>query len=190
MEVHAFEPNPELWPIIEAKIVGAEFSCITLHKVGLGDKDEVLVFRVPVETNSGTGHFIEFDSDPVEGQRTLPVKHGDRYLASQGVERVDVVKMDIQGFEPHALQGLRKTLIRDRPVVSVEIGDENRAAIPTLAALAAMLPSSYSFRAIGYHTGAFTRRARLGALEAERFVRFDGNLFCVPSERLELIERD
>lgn len=179
-EVHGFEPNPSLWPIVEAKIAAAELGTLRLHRVGLGEADAQLGFAIPEKSNSGTGQFLPTG---MPAEQVLPIRNGDAYLAAAGITRVSFMKMDVQGFEPQALRGLARTLERDRPFVCVEVGDENRAAIPALASLAALLPSGYEFNHVGYDTGLVFRRPRLQPLTAERFPRFEGNVFCAPAER-------
>jgi FkbM family methyltransferase len=186
--VLAFEPNPALWPIIEAKIEAAKFADIQLHTVGLGDRDEIRGFQIPDEWNSGTGRFLARNADRVDIDQWLPVRHGDDYLAGHGVSKVDVLKIDIQGFERHALKGLSGTIGRNRPLICIEIGDENRTSIPTLSALASLLPERYAFRRVRHDNVLLFRRPRLDTLDANEFSAFDGNTFCVPEERLDWLE--
>jgi FkbM family methyltransferase len=187
--VLAFEPNPELWPIIEAKIAAAEFENVQLHTVGIGDRDELLAFDIPDRWNSGTGRFLAQDADRPPIAQRLPVRRGDDYLEAHGVSDVDVIKIDVQGFELHVLRGLSKTLARSRPLVCVEIGDENRESIPTLSALASLLPERYVFRRTLYDNLLLFRRARLETLNPDGFDTFDGNALCVPEEHLGWLER-
>ncbi|MBX9634038.1 MAG: FkbM family methyltransferase, partial [Magnetospirillum sp.] len=49
----------------------------------------------------------------------LPVMRGDEALA--GLARVDVIKIDTEGFEAKVLAGLKETLARHRPVVLFEL---------------------------------------------------------------------
>jgi FkbM family methyltransferase len=181
--VQAFEPNPDLWPIFEAKVKAASLQHVQLNKLGLGDVDEVLSFSVPEASNSGTGQFHAQALSAPAGAVQLPIRHADRFLAEQGVAKVDVIKIDIQGFEPQALRGLRATLQRDRPVVSVELGSENRDGVPDLAALQALLPVNYSFYRVRLDNWLLVRQASLAQLDARSFAGFDGNLFCLPQER-------
>jgi FkbM family methyltransferase len=188
--VEAFEPNPELWPIIETKLAAAGFSHVRLHKVGLGDQDESLEFYLPEGHNSGTGTFVGDDAGQSATGHTLPIRQGDAFLISQGVRKIDLMKIDIQGFEPQALRGLKTTLVRDRPIVCIEIGNENRQAMPTLDALASLLPERYIFRAIRRQEILIYRRSRIAELVPQAFKQFDGNLFCLPEERRTWIDDD
>jgi hypothetical protein len=50
-----------------------------------------------------------------------PVITLDAYCAEHGVEKVDFIRMDIEGAEQKALEGARGLLDRDRPHVLLEI---------------------------------------------------------------------
>lgn len=52
------------------------------------------------------------------GARGAPL---DRLLAEQGIERVDLVKLDVDGFECDVLAGAGTMLRRDRPTLVMEI---------------------------------------------------------------------
>jgi FkbM family methyltransferase len=182
--VHAFEPNPQLWNEFDRKVVVSGLSSVTLHKVGLGHEDGLLQFELENETNSGTGHFTT-DSDQSRGRgqiQTLPVRNGDRYLAEAGIGHVDVVKMDIQGFEPEALAGLRETLRRDRPLLCIEVSLDNSEKFESFDGLRRCLPGGYSF----FHIC----NQNVGPLRTGRFKNFSGdinalrgNLFAIPLGR-------
>lgn len=188
--VMAFEPNPSLWPAIEAKIRVANLRDVSLHKVGLGDQDAILRFRIPDAENSGTGQFVkssEVGEDTAE--QRLPVRRGDHFLAEQNVGHVDIIKIDIQGFEAPALKGLQATLESSRPVLSIEIGAENREEIPSLEALAVLLPKGYGFRMVRQYRRLLVRVPKLVKVAAADFGNVDGNVFCVPEERLAILDR-
>jgi FkbM family methyltransferase len=54
----------------------------------------------------------------------LAVRRGDTYLKSAGVDRVDILKIDVEGGEAAVLAGLRDVLESCRPMVVVEINVE------------------------------------------------------------------
>lgn len=181
-DVHAFEPNPALWSIVEAKAAAAQLGNIRLHKCGLADRDDVLTFHVPDGTNSGTGQFVDGTLVVDAAVQTLPVRNGDAFLAAQQISKIDLIKIDVQGFEPQVLIGLKTTIAASRPVISVEIGAENRGAIPTLEDLTSLLPGHYTFARIAFrHVGPLLFRKTTG-LSPSDFASFEGNLLCVPEE--------
>jgi hypothetical protein len=71
----------------------------------------------------GMGTFARVEPDcglKVTSSINVPVKTGDEALPAD--ERPLVfVKMDVEGFEVHALRGLRKTLLTHRPIVANEL---------------------------------------------------------------------
>jgi FkbM family methyltransferase len=182
-DVHAFEPNPTLWPFIEAKMAAARFTNVSLHKFGLASDDRTLSFHVPDSANSGTGHFMTEPRFPSAEVNTLPVRNGDDFLSRHGISKVDLVKIDVQGFESEVLRGLSECLNKKRPIVCVEIGSENRIAIPTLESLRSLLPPDYSFLMFDYsHIGPL-RIGNFDQLQSDRFGAWEGNLFCLPLEK-------
>jgi FkbM family methyltransferase len=115
--VHAFEPTPEL----AAQI---------LSNLELNGLENVYVNEVAVSEVAGRAilHFSEPD-DPGENSivnlapcaRALqvPTITLDEYVASHGIGRVDVIKMDIEGAEMPALRGARELLSGDDSPVLV-----------------------------------------------------------------------
>ena len=49
----------------------------------------------------------------------VPLATLDSIVAELGLERIDYIKMDIEGAERHALQGARETLQQHRPTLSI-----------------------------------------------------------------------
>ena len=47
-------------------------------------------------------------------------------------ERVDFVKIDIEGFELEALIGMKKTILMDKPCILIEIWKENFERVNSL----------------------------------------------------------
>jgi FkbM family methyltransferase len=60
-------------------------------------------------------------SQPIE---IVPVRRLDDVLAELGVEKVDVIKLDIEGAEWMALRGALKTITQSRPTLILEIARE------------------------------------------------------------------
>jgi hypothetical protein len=65
----------------------------------------------------------------------------DSFLAAAGVDHVDLIKIDIDGFECGMLRGSRATLERMRPILVMELSphqlDENGGSIAELVELLA-----------------------------------------------------
>ena len=53
----------------------------------------------------------------------VTVRRIDDLLEESGIHSVDLIKMDIEGSEYHALRGAAKTLTKHRPVVIIELNE-------------------------------------------------------------------
>jgi Methyltransferase FkbM domain len=97
-------------------------------------------------------------------------------------ERLDVVKLDIEGYETNFLEGGRKTIFSHRPVILMEVSRQHQKqrGIDFDTAVPSLLPDRYAF----------------AELRSGRIVRIDGLAQCtdtdvlvIPEERLAEIDR-
>src|SRR6266852_1368921 len=86
---------------------------VILYPKGVWDKDEMLVMRVDPD-NSAADSFIIRRPGAVETKQ-LPLTTIDKLVAELKLDRVDYIKMDIEGAEQRALQGCRDTLGKYHP---------------------------------------------------------------------------
>jgi len=187
-QVHAVEPFPPVLTRLRAAIAENGIGNIVVHAVGLGETEAELEFFSPPGGNLGTGSFIAAYS---EGNRdehlTLQIVSGDVYFAQAGIQRIDFIKMDIEGYEKSALAGLHKTLERHRPVVLVEV--TVRPDLPqlfqSLQELRAAFPENYEFFVMT------NRNPFTGAYGLKPFERpFEEGQFHVvarPNEKADLV---
>lgn len=120
VHVHAFEPWEVARSRLERALAENAIKNVSVHPFGLGDEDANLLFHAPASANLGSGSFVAgVNLNASTG--VLPVRQGDKALGELGVERVDVIKIDTEGFEIRVLRGLADTLKRFRPVVVCEL---------------------------------------------------------------------
>lgn len=122
-QVHAFEPWPAAAEALARKIARNRLDNVTLHRVGLSDRTHDEVYYAPTGANCGTGSFLAAHNRSNRPAGTLPLAAGDDCLAAREIERVDVIKIDAEGYEPRVLAGLARTLSRRRPVVAFELSE-------------------------------------------------------------------
>lgn len=85
-----------------------------------------LVLRQSEETSAKNSFVVEANTKP---GLTLPVTTVDAIVQQLGLERVDFIKMDIEGSEPKALAGAASTLARWHPRMELEVSDANQAEL-------------------------------------------------------------
>lgn len=120
--VYAFEPFKPLAEKIREKLEINHLTNVFLCPVGLGNSTEILEYYAPTSNNTGTGSFVKKTDSmhDISQQYKLQVVKGDEYLLQIGVDKVDFIKMDIEGFEVYALMGLMNTLKKSRPIIFME----------------------------------------------------------------------
>jgi FkbM family methyltransferase len=178
--VHAFEPNPLLWQAFELNLELNRISNVTLHRVGLGASSAVLPLYGAGRTNQGLGTFLTVEqySRPLERLCEARIEAASDYLDAQGISAIAAVKIDVQGYEPAVLCGLRRILERTRPAVWCEIGDGTLREIDSRSALASFFPYAVEIRNAVEQRGLLTWHTRLEAA-ADRLV--SGNYFLTPA---------
>jgi len=177
-EVHAFEPLPALYAEIEEKIRLNKISNIYVHTRGLGSENVELDYYLPDDWNLGQGSFVKSQSNKA-GKISLCVVNGDSYLEHQSIMRVDVLKIDVEGFEPEVLLGLSKILVENRPLIILELGDLNREKFGTISKLRELLPSGYQTLYMKPSDGVFFSFIPV-QFEDSQFEVYSGNLVCLP----------
>ncbi len=177
--VHAFEPSPDVLTELRHKLAANKLDNVAVHPFGLWDCDRELVFNLAPAWNMGMGSFKEKIEGISETAR-LPVRRGDDVLKELHIERIDFMKIDVQGAEDEVIAGLRQTIARSRPLVWMEISETTRQSFPTLASVI------NSLKAGRYDAFSFARTwpmlnvRKLRAMDEVSFKTFDGNLILCP----------
>lgn len=185
--VHAFEPNPDAWPLIEERIALNQISNIELHRCGLGNRDGTVPLYRSDRANLGAASLVSgANGNPLTGHIPVPVRNGDRYFRGHGIETVDILKIDVEGFEPAVVDGLSMTIERNRPIIMVEVGEVSGSEFGDIEDFKGRFPAGYRFYVL-HGVGHILRRVGLVELTGELY-RSGGNFYCVPSESVAVFE--
>ena len=90
---------------------------VVIYPKGVWDKDDVLTLNVDPH-NSAADSFLIHREGGHEGAK-VPLTTIDKLTAELGLERVDFIKMDIEGAEVRALNGARSTIARHHPLMAL-----------------------------------------------------------------------
>jgi FkbM family methyltransferase len=118
--VHAFEPVDFIHARLAVNQRGNAIKNITRHQAGVSDRQGWADIGVRFSANLlSTGSSLE---PAVAGQartetKRIPLRTIDAVFGDSGV---DLIKIDVEGHEPHVLAGARQTLRRHRPTVLLE----------------------------------------------------------------------
>jgi FkbM family methyltransferase len=126
--VVAIEPNPATLANLRTNIGLSHASQIRVAAVACSDRRTQLQLFLSPRGNTGMASLSQENASrfgaPAHTSVTVDAMPLDEILGSLALSRVDVIKMDIEGAELTALKGARDTLRRFRPVLVLEMIDE------------------------------------------------------------------
>jgi FkbM family methyltransferase len=129
-KVTCFEPVPAVADCLE-KNIERDKDHVTIHRVALGAAKGEVGLRLS-EGSSGWTHAMPTDEKGAKFLETLHTKqYGDvlkfdivkapvETLDSYNLEQVDFLKVDVEGFEYHVVQGGAATIKRCKPTIIIE----------------------------------------------------------------------
>jgi FkbM family methyltransferase len=127
-KVIAFEPNPENCALLWLSMLENGYTNIELHPYAADEQEKLFMLEVegsngrliPENLNDG---FVTFAGDaggPLPGRLSFPVRSVALDTALAAVDRIDVIKIDVEGAEPRAMRGMHNTIQKHRPVILTE----------------------------------------------------------------------
>jgi FkbM family methyltransferase len=114
--VVAFEPEPRNRERLERNVALNDFSQVAVLPFALFDREGEVAFARAPEGDTGTGAISA--NGAIDAVNTVRL---DDIFAREGIERLDVLKLDIEGAEAPALAGAAGLLERARPAVLFEV---------------------------------------------------------------------
>jgi FkbM family methyltransferase len=154
----------------------------TALRIAAGRESGTAVLHVATGRHAGLNtlesRFMHADVDEAYTE-VVPVAPLDEILPAHGIDRVDAMKVDVEGCEHDVIAGARRIMARDRPTLIIELagaalapGHAGRAAIETfLGSL------DYRFAAIDGDTAALRPVTDLTA-SAENLVAARADVFA------------
>ena len=127
--VVAFEPFAPNFAMLAANKALNGFANVELVNQAVADVPGELTFRTPPDSNRGSGG-LELAANAGSGPR-VAVTTLDAFVAANGIDRLDLIKMDVEGAEVRALAGARATLQRFSPVLMIELDPGKLAKLHT-----------------------------------------------------------
>ncbi|MBW2466813.1 MAG: FkbM family methyltransferase [Deltaproteobacteria bacterium] len=144
--VHAFENYQPAKESLEEKMLVNNIGNIVIHPIGLSDRKESIPFYPQDVDSISTGSFEKGFCGSEENAIILNVDIGDDVMKNENITGIDLIKIDVEGFEIQVLKGLANTMRENRPLVIFETLPATRESSETdFEKMKALFPDKYSF---------------------------------------------
>lgn len=175
--IHAFEPIDFTYQILEAVHKKFNLSNVVLHHAAVSDKKGTIEMTLPLLDFGAPNTGVAFIGSATEQKsRTITVQK-IRLDDLSFAKKIDFIKIDVEGHEPSAFEGMKNLLLRDQPIILIEFSHPclTRAATsPKTFAHTIRKELSYAF--------AHLENGVLRLIESE--TPADGYYFLIPTTQL------
>lgn len=125
-KVFGFEPDPLNHSKAAKNISLNKFKTLQLFNIGLGDTEgQATIYNV----NQGNRGMLRILNKPEASEMfdktTINLTTIDRFMCKQQLNGIDLVKIDVEGFELNVLKGASGLLSTRHPVLFIELDDNN-----------------------------------------------------------------
>lgn len=120
--VIAFEPVNTINKMLIENIMMNDLTNITVEKKAVYDQNTNLELFISNEQNMGMSSILNHSHESGEKQKIEAITL-DNYVQLKKLAKIDLVKIDIEGAEIHALKGMKQSLVKFKPTLIIEISD-------------------------------------------------------------------
>lgn len=147
-------------------------------------QDHIHAYRIALCDFSGTGYVLEWPGNSggdaialAGGDEPVALTTLDEFCQSEKVNKIDFIKIDVEGFEERVLRGAENSIHQFRPVMLVELNP------PTLRRQNSSVESLVDRLKSHHYRLCVANRRRLEPLRQLPHTLDYVNAFCFPEER-------
>lgn len=118
-EILAFEPMSKNFNKLTEHIKINNIKSIKAFKKAVSDRHSLLT--IYTDANDKNNGMASVYGDTNAGHERVEAVCLDDFLRTQNISRLDFIKIDIEGYELPALNGLKNTIRQHQPVILIEI---------------------------------------------------------------------
>lgn len=123
-KIFAIEPSPLNFKYLEKNVKLQGQKNIELFNFACGNQDGQIKFLVSNRSNwsrVASNDLIDAPPDAIIDTVKIPIKQIDSFVHEQNLEKLDFVRMDVEGYERNILDGMKNTLQTFKPLLQLEI---------------------------------------------------------------------
>lgn len=125
-KVFCFEPLPENFRKLKYHVQENNLKNINLFPIALGNSHSEIEMELGSPNNAGQAKIISSKKSQ-ENKKLKNIKVQqiplDSFIDEKNISKVDLLKIDVEGYEYKVLQGAKKLLQRDHPYLFIEVSD-------------------------------------------------------------------
>jgi len=121
-KVISFEASPSTFRYLQRNVRRSGSHNVTLVNLGLGNKN--VRSEITFAPNNRAGGFVSDQTKASEGHITEMIdirKMDDLFVEFDVAEKLDFIKLDVEGYEKFVIEGAHKLITCNRPVVVLEL---------------------------------------------------------------------
>ena len=120
--IHAFEPVPATYDRLARNVaLNGLGDVVRTNNLGVGNHPGTFRFHVPSFSGSGAASLMNLHPDEDTMEVEAEVTTLDAYFAEHGLNRLDLVKVDVEGAELMVLHGGSATIAHYKPLLFLEL---------------------------------------------------------------------
>lgn len=120
-KIYSFEPDNINYKRAEKNIQLNNVKNIQLLKYGIGSKSEKLKLFNIDESNLGMNRIMKDDSK--YSYQEIDVISLDNFISSNNINKLNIIKIDVEGFEKEVLLGAENTIRQFKPIIYIEVNN-------------------------------------------------------------------
>jgi FkbM family methyltransferase len=118
LKVYAFEPNPNLFPALEKNLKLNRIGNVKSEQMALDKEPGESYLYLNHETHTSISSLVQSSS---AGNKFLVNKTTlDIYCAKNSINCIDLMKIDVEGYETNILQGGLSMIMNSSPIILME----------------------------------------------------------------------
>lgn len=125
-QIISFEPYNENYEKFKYNLqLNKTIKNISIENIALGSTTNTIKIFKECVTNSGGNRVVYNEEENTEGIEETPQITLDNYVYEKGLSKIDLIKIDVEGYELEVLKGATSTLQKLRPVLLLEFDSLN-----------------------------------------------------------------
>lgn len=119
--IYAIEPEPRLFWELQQTLKISNLSNVTLIQCALGSKHDKATFYYGKFSGWGSLYYSEDHAKHINSTIEVEIKTIDQLVKENSIQKVDLLKIDVEDGDFEVLKGAENTLIRYEPDIVIDV---------------------------------------------------------------------